>query len=55
VFKGFIGISENIRAISKKVRGLFRIKFIWLKGFVLEYSKREGLFCKKRLKSGRVL
>ena len=27
-----IGISENIRAIPKKVRGLFRIKFIWWKG-----------------------
>ena len=45
-----IGISENVRAISKKVKGLFRIKFIWWKGFVLEYNKREGLFCKKKAK-----
>ena len=49
-----IGISENIRAIPKKVRGLFRIMFIWWKGLFWNIIKGRVYFV-KRLKSGRAL
>ena len=49
-----IGISENIRAIPKMVRGLFRIKFIWWKGLFWNIIK-ERVYFAKRLESGRTL
>ena len=51
---GLIGILENIRAIPKKARGLFRIKFIWWKGLFWNIIKGRVYFA-KRLKSGRAL
>ena len=49
-----IGILENIRAIPKKVRGLFRIKFIWWKGLFWNIIKGRVYFA-KRLESGGTL
>ena len=44
----------NVRAILKKVGGLFRIKFIWWKGLFWNIIKGRVYFA-KRLKSGRAL
>ena len=52
--KGLIGILENIRAILKKVKGLFRIKLMWWKGLFLNIIK-ERVYFAKRLESGRTL
>ena len=49
-----IGILENIRAILKKVRGLFRIKLIWWKDLFWNIIK-ERVYFAKRLESGRTL
>ena len=49
-----IGILLNIRAILKKVRGLFRIKLIWWKGLFWNIIK-ERVYFAKRLESGRAL
>ena len=49
-----IGILENIRAILKKVRGLFRIKLIWWKDLFWNIIK-ERVYFAKRLESGRAL
>ena len=49
-----IGILENIQAILKKVRGLFRIKLIWWKGLFWNIIK-ERVYFAKRLESGRAL
>ena len=52
--KGLIGILENIRAILKKVRGLFRIRLIWWKGLFWNIIK-ERVYFTKRLESGGTL
>ena len=42
-----IGILENIRALLQKVRGLFRIKFIWWKGLFWNIIKERVSFAKR--------
>ena len=49
-----IGILLNIRAVLKKVRGLFRIKLIWWKDLFWNIIK-ERVYFAKRLECGRAL